>query len=196
MRWLGLFLACMSQFGSYYCYDNPQALQVGFQEKIGLSDLEYNALYSIYSFPNIILPLVGGLIIDKMGVRIGTFCFTFILIIGQGVFMLGCSLELYWLMLVGRFVYGLGGECLCVSQSVVISQWFKAKELALALGLNITVSRLGSSANSAITPIIYKMQTESSNAWLNSHPFFVPTFTGFVFCVLSWLSGLAMIYMD
>lgn len=67
------------------------------------------------------LPLVGGLIVDKLGVRIGTFLFSFILIIGQGVFMAGCTLEWYWLMLVGRFVYGLGGECLCVSQSVVIS---------------------------------------------------------------------------
>lgn len=26
-RWLALFLACMCMFGSYYCYDNPQALQ-------------------------------------------------------------------------------------------------------------------------------------------------------------------------
>ena len=120
-----------------------------------LTDLEYNSLYSVYSFPNIILPLVGGLVIDKMGVRVGTFVFTLIMIIGQSIFMLGATYETFWVMILGRFVFGMGGECLFVCQSTVISQWFKAKELALALGLNITVSRLGSSINGAITPIIY-----------------------------------------
>lgn len=120
-----------------------------------LSDLQYNSLYSIYSFPNVVLPLVGGLIIDKMGVRVGTFVFSSILILGQTIFMLGGYYEKYWLMMMGRFVFGLGGECLVVSQSTVISQWFKANEIALALGLNITASRLGSSVNSALTPILY-----------------------------------------
>jgi hypothetical protein len=37
-------------------------------------------------------------------------------------------------MLVGRAVFGLGGECLCVAQSVIVSNWFNEKDLALALG--------------------------------------------------------------
>ncbi len=155
-----------------------------------LSDLQYNSLYSIYSFPNMVLPLVGGLIIDKMGVSVGTFVFSSILILGQAIFMLGGIYETYWIMMLGRFVFGLGGECLVVSQSTVISQWFKANEIALALGLNITASRLGSSVNSALTPILYASQKDGA------HPFFLPTLVGLIACVLSWFAGLGMIYMD
>ena len=46
------------------------------------SDLKYGLLYAVYSYPNIILPLVGGIFIDIVGVRKGVFIFTFILIIG------------------------------------------------------------------------------------------------------------------
>ena len=34
---------------------------------MGLSNLQYNLLYSIYSFPNIVLPLIGGYLVDKIG---------------------------------------------------------------------------------------------------------------------------------
>ncbi len=40
-------------------------------------------LYSVYSFPNIILPFLGGFLLDKIGVRYGIFIFTLVLIIGQ-----------------------------------------------------------------------------------------------------------------
>ena len=74
--------------GSYYCFDNPAALAVYLKKShtgkktMELSSLQYNLLYSVYSFPNIILPFFGGIMVDKMGVRIGVFLFTFILIIG------------------------------------------------------------------------------------------------------------------
>ena len=48
-----------------------------------LSAFQYNLLYSVYSFPNIILPFIGGFLVDKLGVRFGIFLFSFILIIGQ-----------------------------------------------------------------------------------------------------------------
>lgn len=88
---------------------------------MGLSTVQYNLLYSIYSLPNIVLPLIGGLIVDKMGVRVGTFVFSLILVVGQAIFMIGCTYENYPTMMAGRFVFGLGGECLVVSQSTVIS---------------------------------------------------------------------------
>jgi len=39
-------------------------------------------LYSIYSFPNMILPLFGGFMVDKLGVRVGAFIFSLVLIFG------------------------------------------------------------------------------------------------------------------
>lgn len=49
---------------------------------MNLSTTEFNLLYSVYSFPNIVLPLIGGFILDKIGSRKGVFIFTIILIFG------------------------------------------------------------------------------------------------------------------
>ena len=57
-------------------------------------------------------------------------------------------------MMLGRFIFGLGGECMSVAQSAIISNWFKGKELSFAFGLNLSVSRLGSVLNGILVPMI------------------------------------------
>ena len=46
-------------------------------------------------------------------------------------------------VLLGRLIFGLGGECLVVGQSAFISAWFHGREVAFALGFVLSVSRLG-----------------------------------------------------
>lgn len=56
--------------GSYFCYDNPAPLKTDLtKEPYNLSESQWSGLYSIYSFPNMVLPLVGGIFIDKIGIR-------------------------------------------------------------------------------------------------------------------------------
>jgi MFS family permease len=50
----------------------------------------------------------------------------------------------YWVFLMGRVIFGLGGESMSVAQSAFVSIWFKGKELAFAFGVNISIARLGS----------------------------------------------------
>ena len=85
---------------------------------------KYSWLYSIYSFPNMILPLFGGFMVDKLGVRVGAFCFSLILVLGQAMCTLSGVLSghpnfdgesVYMLMLLGRFIFALGGENLNVA---------------------------------------------------------------------------------
>lgn len=45
------------------------------------------------------------------------------------MFALGTSMRSIPIMLVGRVIFGLGGESLCVGQSTIIAQWFDGKEL-------------------------------------------------------------------
>ncbi len=54
-----------------------------------------------------------------------------------------------------KLIYRLGGESLSVAQSAIVSKWFRGKELAMALGLNVSVSRFGSVINGAVIPLIY-----------------------------------------
>lgn len=186
MRWLALALACLNCLGSYFCFDNPQSLQTAIIEKFDISSFQFNLLYSVYAFPNIILPFVGGIIIDKLGVRVGVALFSFILIVGQAVVTFGAATESFTIMLVGRVIFGLGGECLNVAQSVVSTKWFMGKELALALGACLCVARLGSSLNSFFAPKIY--------AWTNA--LYAPLLVGVVLCIFSFLIGLGLNYLD
>ena len=189
MRYVALSLACCLLVGSYYSYDNPSALETPFTKSdgdFGLSNVNYNLLYSVYSFPNIILPLFGGILIDRMGIRIGVILFSFLLIIGQFFFMLGGIMKSYGLLILGRVIFGLGGESLSVTQSTLVAKWFGDKELAFALGLNIAVSRLGSTVNTALTPRLYD----------GSGGFFLPLFVGLILCCVSFVSGLGLCWMD
>ena len=70
LRWVMLAMACCFLMGSYFCYDNPAPLKSRLiAPPFDLSDLQFNELYSIYSFPNMVLPIIGGVLMDKLGVR-------------------------------------------------------------------------------------------------------------------------------
>ena len=51
---------------------------------MGVTTYEFANLYSWYSWPNVILPFVGGYLMDSvLGIRIGTVIFAFFIILGQ-----------------------------------------------------------------------------------------------------------------
>lgn len=72
-------------------------------------------MYIVYSVPNTVLPLFGGIFLDKIGIRIGLLMFTTVLTFGQFIYMIGGCKNVYWLMLTGRVVFGMGGECMTVA---------------------------------------------------------------------------------
>ena len=109
-------------------------------------------LFTVYSLPNIIVPLFGGIMLDKIGVRKSLVIFCTILTLGQFVFCLGGQLQSYKIMVIGRAIFGLGGENMGVGQSVIVSQWFKGGELNVAFGVIASVCSLGIVGNALIEP--------------------------------------------
>ena len=71
--------------------------------------------FTVYSTPNVILPLFGGIFLDKIGIRSGLILFTILVTLGQIVFMLGGYSKSYIVMLLGRVLFGLGGESMTVA---------------------------------------------------------------------------------
>lgn len=51
--------------GSYFCYDNPGALQDNFIDDMKISTAQFAQLYSWYSWPNVVLCFVGGFLLDR-----------------------------------------------------------------------------------------------------------------------------------
>ena len=85
----------------------------------------------MYSFPNVIIPLIGGTLIDRIGARVVFIITCALCVVGQLIFAFGGFSMLFWLMLVGRVVFGAGGEVLQGAQSTIISNWFKPEELSV-----------------------------------------------------------------
>lgn len=110
LRWVVLVLACTAMIGNYYCYDNPSALKTSLEAFAGLSEEQYNLLYTVYSVPNVFLPFFGGYLCDMLGASRALALFSATLVVGQVVFALGVSVKSFSLMCLGRVIYGLGGE--------------------------------------------------------------------------------------
>ncbi len=140
-RWLILVLISLAMFGNYYIYDSISPLADLLAKQLKFSDSDIGLLQGIYSFPNIIMVLIGGIIIDRIGTRLSVLIFTFLILIGAIVTAISAEL---WVMASGRLIFGLGAESMIVAITTIIARWFKGKELSFAFGLNLTVARFGS----------------------------------------------------
>lgn len=81
-RWFMLAMACGFLMGSYFCYDNPGPIKTQLERDFGWSDSKWSLLYTVYSIPNMVLPIVGGVFLDKIGMRVGLILFTILLTVG------------------------------------------------------------------------------------------------------------------
>jgi len=163
-RILALFLMSLVGFGAFFCFDNPGALQKEVKKDLHLTTTQFASLYSWYSWPNVVLPVIGGYLIDKVfGVRLGTILFAGFILLGQLVLSTGGFMEELWLMDIGRFVFGVGGESLNMALNTYTVQWFRGKELNLVFGLQLSISRVGSTVNFLVMEPLYELLNEGNS---------------------------------
>jgi len=140
-RWMVLLFISLSMFGNYYIYDSISPLADVLKAQLGFSDSQIGLLNGIYSFPNIIMVLIGGIMIDRIGTRKSVFIFTVLIMLGALVTAVHGSI---YTMAAGRLIFGLGAESMIVAITTIIARWFKGKQLSFAFGINLTLARLGS----------------------------------------------------
>ncbi len=143
LRWTVLVFISLAMFGNYYVYDSISPLADVLKAQLHFRDSDIGLLNAIYSIPNILMVLIGGIVIDYIGTRKATLLFAVLCLIGAA---LTAASGMLWAMAAGRLVFGLGAESLIVSITTAIAKWFKGKELSFAFGVNLTIARLGSFA--------------------------------------------------
>ncbi len=144
-RWVVLILMGCVIFGTYYAYDAVSPIADFIIKDMGLSRSQYGLLFSFYYLPNFIMVLVGGILLDRIGIRRAGGLFVSLCALGV-LMTAAASGRSFLIMLLGRLIYGLGSESLIITQNKILAKWFRGKELALAFGLNLTVARLGTFA--------------------------------------------------
>jgi len=176
MRWGILILTGFILSVNYYFYDAFSTLKGLLMSEFGFSNTDYGLFVSFYSIPNtfLLMAVIGGVILDKLGIRRTGFIFIFFMAFGAMLtaygasdyygnngpgyglmtsFLPGYSPELK-MMLLGRFFYGLGAETSIVVVSKILVKWFKGKDLALAFGLKVGFGRLGTFLALQLSPVI------------------------------------------
>ena len=139
-RWLVLIFVSVAMFGNYYVYDCIAPIADLLTRQLGFSDSNIGLLQAIYSMPNVVMVLIGGYIVDRIGTRkalliFGTLCF-----VGSVVTSLSGMLAI---MATGRLIFGLGAESLIVCVTTAVAKWFRGKELSFAFGINLMIARAG-----------------------------------------------------
>jgi len=207
MRWSVLLSVSFVMAANYFFYDVLSPLQPLLREKLGFSNSEYGFLVSAYSIPNVFLlmAIVGGIILDKIGIRKTGFAFVAFMAIGS--LLTGYGASAYFnsggpgyqfldsflhqfspalkMMSFGFFLFGLGAETSIVVITKIVVKWFKGKELAFALGLNLSVARAGT-----------MMAFLFSNTLAQQNPWYRPIYLGAGLLCIALLSFLIYIIFD
>ena len=115
--------------------------------------------------------ILAGIILDKMGVRFTGLLSASLMVIGAGIKYFGISwaeantvewLNAWWptmpgsakLAMFGFMIFGCGCEMAGTTVSKILAKWFKGKEMALAMGLEMAIARLGVFAAFWLSPLI------------------------------------------
>ena len=164
--WIAWACLVIPMFASYFFDDmfstishifkNPEMLELGWS----MSDYGFYA--GGYSF----LCVWGGLIVcgillDKWGVRVTGSIFVGLMTLGAALVYItisspaivatGKSLTIAY---VGCMLFGLGSEIAGVAVTRSIAKWFKGKSMALAMGLQLSIARLGTAAALLLSPVL------------------------------------------
>ena len=162
--WLALACLVVPMFASYFFDDmfsslselfkNPEQLQLGWDMA------DYGFYSSGYSF----LCIWGGLIVcgallDRFGVRLVGSIFVGMMVLGAALVTFAISAGFdpktsLTVAYVGCMLFGLGSEIAGVSVTRSIAKWFKGRNMALAMGLQLAIARFGTATAILIAPMI------------------------------------------
>jgi len=186
IRWIVLTLACLSCIGSYFSSALLAALQTKIMALLKIKVFGFNSIIALSAVPNVLLPFVGGIIVDRLGLRIAYGLFAICACIGQAILTFGIFHGSLAFILIGQGISALGGETIIVAKSAMIAKWFMGKELSFALGAVTCVARLGTTASFFFAPkIVYYL-----------HDLNLPFYIGTGLCGFSCAAVLILNYMD
>lgn len=180
-RWIALAVVSFTMLCGYYLTDVMAPLKGLLEGQLFWNSSEFGFFTSAYGWFNVFLLMliIGGIILDKMGVRFTGLMAAIIMVIGTAIKYWAISTDvldgqswhiLFWdikaqvfMAALGFAIFGVGVEIAGITVSKIIVKWFKGKELALAMGLEMATARLGTAlALSTSVPIAKHFNTVSA----------------------------------
>jgi MFS family permease len=160
-RWGALAVVSFTMLCGYYMADVMAPLKGMLDEQLHWSASEYGFFTSGYGWFNVFLFMLifGGIILDKMGVRFTGLMSTIVMVLGAAIKYWAISTHqldnqvwhILWFdmkaqVFVAAFgfaIFGVGIEVAGITVSKIIVKWFRGKEMALAMGMQMATARIG-----------------------------------------------------
>lgn len=198
-RWSALFIVAFTMMAAYYVNDVMAPLKSMLESQLHWTSGEFGFFTGAYSFLNVFLLMLiwGGLILDKFGIRF-TGLLSTVLMVGGTIAeyiaitqyggttdtVMGYKLDVF-MASAGYSVFGVGAEVAGITVTKIIAKWFKGKEMATAMGVQVALARIGSQAAYAVAIPVAK-------SWALDTPLLI----GAVVLVGGFLSFLVFTFMD
>ena len=163
-RWTALVLVALMMFFAYMFVDVMSPLKTLIEEKLQWDSSTFGTYAASEYFLNVFVAFLifAGIILDKMGIRFTGVLSASLMVIGAGIKLIGITewfqgtglchwLDSWWVALpasakmasLGFMIFGCGCEMAGTTVSKAIAKWFEGKEMALAMGLEMAIARLG-----------------------------------------------------
>lgn len=181
-RWTALILIASMMFFAYMFVDVMSPLKSLLDEKLHWDSATFGTYAASEYFLNVFFffLIFAGIILDKMGIRFTGVLSASMMVIGAGIKLVGVSqwfettalcqwLDSWWTSFPGSakmasfgfMIFGCGCEMAGTTVSKAIAKWFEGKEMALAMGVEMSIARLGVFAVMWISPLISNMFDQS-----------------------------------
>ena len=181
-RWTALVLIALMMFFGYMFVDVMSPLKSLVESARGWDSSTFGTYASSEYFLNffVFFLLFAGIILDKMGIRFTGLLSASLMVLGASIKLVGISewfqttafcgwLNSWWVAFpgsakmasLGFMIFGCGCEMAGTTVSKAIAKWFAGKEMALAMGLEMAIARLGIFAVMWLAPMISKQFDQS-----------------------------------
>ena len=174
MRWTALVLVALMMFFGYMFVDVMSPIQALMESQRGWTPDSFGTYAAAEYILNVCgFLIIAGVILDKMGVRFTGELSASMMFAGAVIKYIGITdwfqatafaewLNTWWVSMpasakmasLGFMIFGCGCEMAGTTVSKAIAKWFKGKEMALAMGLEMAIARVGVFAIFSISPII------------------------------------------
>jgi len=164
-RWTALVIMSFTMFAGYMFTEVISPLKPIMERSLGMNSTDYGFITSAYGVFNVFLfmLIIVGIFLDKFGIRISTIASVLVMITGGSIkyaafkglignpeemisiFNLQLSTQVFWAGF-GFALFGVGVEYAGITVSKSVVKWFKGREMALAMGMQVAIARLGSFA--------------------------------------------------
>lgn len=160
-RWTALLIVAFTMFAGYYLADVMSPLEGMLDTQLHWNSDNYGFFTGAYGWFNVFLffLIFGGIILDKMGIRFTGLTSALVMVAGAALkywaistnsldgiswhFIIWTHPAQVWVAALGFAIFGVGVEVAGITVSKVIVKWFQGHELALAMGLQLAIARMG-----------------------------------------------------